>query len=42
MSAFKLKAVILSLVDATLRTQDDVLIPAANWALELQDIQDQN
>jgi len=34
-------SVISSLVDAMLHTLDDVLLPAANWVLELQDIQDQ-
>jgi len=35
-------SVISSLVDAMLHTSlDDVLLPAANWVLELQDIQDQ-
>jgi len=33
--------VISSLFDATLHTLDDVLLPAANWVLELQHIQDQ-
>jgi len=32
------KHVISSLVDTTLHTLDDTLLPAANWVLELQDI----
>lgn len=34
-------SVISSLVDAILHTLDDVLLPAANWVLELQDVNDE-
>ena len=34
-------SVISSIVDATLHTLDDALLPAANWVLELQDVKNE-
>ena len=36
----KLDLIISSLVEATLHTFDDALIPAANWVMALRDIKD--